>query len=392
MKELFQTIAQALAAGQSVALLTVIRSIGSTPRHAAAKMVVRADGSWVGTIGGGSMEHRAIQDASAALRVRRSHLVQYSLIGKTPESLGLCGGTQEVFIDVLSPPRRNGRRASSPTLFENAAAACQAGEPAALITVIRSPEGLVWQVGDKALLHADGTLSGAVGTSDLEARLRAAAQDVLQRNRSLRLGYRPEDETFAPLDSFSHEHVELFVDLIQPRPELVIIGAGHIGLALARMGHILGMRVIVVDDRLDWLERFPEADEAVIVAYDAATEALAPIPVTIAPASHVVVTTWGWDEPALEQLASSPAAYIGLVASRRKAKLIFDDLLARGVPAEDLARVRVPAGLDLGAETPEEIALAILSEILLMQRGATGRTMVDVKGHPLRLATGRSRG
>jgi len=127
----------------------------------------------------------------------------------------------------------------------------------------------------------------------------------------------------------------------------VITRAGHIGLALAGMGRILGMRVVVVDDRLEWFQRFPEADEAIIVAYDAAMEALAPIPVTLARSSHVVITTWGWDEPALEQVASSPAAYIGLVASRRKAKQIFEDLVAGVVPAEDLAQVQLAAGLDL---------------------------------------------
>lgn len=392
MKEIFQTIAQALAAGQSAALLTVIRSIGSTPRHAAAKMVVRADGSWVGTIGGGSMEHKAIQDAMAALAAGRPRLAQYPLIGKTPESLGLCGGTQEVFIDVLTPDRRNGRGAASPDLFEHLAAACEAGEPAVLVTLIRSPEGPVWQVGEKAVLRYDASLDGTLGAGDLESHVRAAALEALRHNRSLRLGYRADDDSFVHLDGFSREEVELFVDLVQPRPDLVIIGAGHIGLALAGMGRILGMRVVVVDDRLEWIQRFPEADETVIVAYDAATETLAPMPLTITPSSHVVVTTWGWDEPALEQVASSPAAYIGLVASRRKAKIMFDDLLARGVSAEDLARVRVPAGLDLGAETPEEIALAILAEIMLLQRGASGRTMIDVKGHPLALVTGRGRG
>ncbi|HBY96803.1 MAG TPA: hypothetical protein DEP84_23125 [Chloroflexi bacterium] len=391
MKEIFQTLAQSHAAEQPVALLTVIRSIGSTPRHAAAKMAVRADGSWVGTIGGGSMEYKAIQDALAALSAGTPRLVQYPLIGRTPESLGLCGGTQEVFIDVLTAPRQNGHRADTLRLCESLVAACDSGEPAVLITVIHSLEGLVWQVGEKALLRHDTSLDGVLGPGELEPRVRAAAQQALQQNRSLRLGYRPEDDAFIRLDSFSRERVELFVDLIQPRPEILIIGAGHIGLALAGMGQILGMRVLVVDDRTEWLQRFAGVDETIIVAYDAETEALEPLPITITPSTAVVVTTWGWDEPALEQVAGSPAAYIGLVASRRKAKLMFDELLARGVAAEDLARVRVPAGLDLGAETPEEIALAIMAEILLSQRGATGRTMVDIKGHPLALITGRSR-
>jgi xanthine dehydrogenase accessory factor len=101
------------------------------------------------------------------------------------------------------------------------------------------------------------------------------------------------------------------------------------------------------------------------------------------------VATWGWDEPALAQVASSVAPYIGLVASRRKAKIIFDNLLARGVPEADLARIRVPAGLHLGAETPPEIALSIMAEILLLERGASARPLAEIKGHPLSLSTAR---
>jgi xanthine dehydrogenase accessory factor len=180
------------------------------------------------------------------------------------------------------------------------------------------------------------------------------------------------------------------VDVIQPRPELLVIGAGHIGLALATIGRIVGMRVVVIDDRPEWAERFPDADEVVIVPYDPETETLQPIPVAITPSTHIVVATWGWDEPALAQVATSPAPYIGLVASRRKAKIIFDGLLERGVPEEVLANVRVPAGLDLRAETPPEIALSIMAEILLLQRDATGLPLMEIKGHPLALTTGRS--
>lgn len=389
MKEVFQATTQALRSNQPVALITVVRSIGSTPRHAAAKMVVRADGSYAGTIGGGSMEHKAIRDAQAALATGESQLIKYPLVGKTPDSLGLCGGTQEVFIDVLNPPSANGRSDETPKLFEAIVEACEAGEPAALITVIHSDNGVSWPVGRKALARYDTSTCGQLGGGDLEARALSEAQKALQRNHSARLGYHPQIDRFTRLNSFDREPLELFVDIVQPRSELLIIGAGHIGLALAAFGRVLGMRVIIVDDRPEWTERFPEADEAIVVPYDSETETLDPIPVTITPSTHIVVATWGWDEPALEQIASSPASYISLVASQRKAKIIFDDLMERGVPEEDLARVRVPAGLDLGAETPEEIALSIMAEMLLLQRDATGFPLLEVKGHPLALATGR---
>jgi len=413
VKKIFQAIAEAIGGQQPVALLTVIRSIGSTPRHAAAKMMVRADGSCVGTIGGGSMEHQAIRDAQAALAAGKPGLARYSLIGKTSDSLGLCGGTQEVFIDVLNPWSGNGRPDTTLELFQAVVSACEAGEPAALITVVHSDactaappevspepvegpvEGpsrsdeLAWRVGEKALVRYNASTFGGFGGGGLETKVLSEAQKVLRLNRSTRLGYEPKLDRVTRLNSSEREPLELFVDIIQPRQELLIIGAGHIGLALAAFGRILGVRVVVVDDRPEWADRFPGVDEMVIVPYDAETETLAPIQITITPSTHVVVATWGWDEPALEQVASSPAPYVALVASRRKAKIIFDDLLARGVPEEDLARVRVPAGLDLRAETPEEIALSIMAEILLLQRDGTGLPLQEIKGHPLARATGR---
>lgn len=388
MKEIFQAVAEALMDQQPVALLTVIRSIGSTPRHAAAKMVVRADGSCVGTIGGGSMEHQAIRDAQAALSTGNPRLTKYPLIGKTPDSLGLCGGTQEVFIDVLKPWAGNGRPDQTLELFETIVAACDAGEPAALVTIVNSEDGLTGQVGEKILVRYDTSTRGELGGGDLETRILSEAQKALRRNRSTRLGYQPQVDRLTRLNTSEQEPMELFVDVVQPRSELLIIGAGHIGLALAALGRILGMRVVVVDDRPEWAERFPEADEVIIVSYDAGRESLERMPISITPSSHVVVATWGWDEPALEQVVTSPAPYIGLVASRRKAKIIFDDLLTRGVPEEDLARVRVPAGLDLRAERPEEIALSIIAEMLLLRRDGTGLPLLEIKGHPLTLATG----
>ena len=270
-------------------------------------------------------------------------------------------------------------------------AACEVGEPAALVTVVHSQAGMVWQVGEKALLGYDMSVHGKLGGGDLETRVLAAAQQALQQNCSVRLGYRPVDDTVIKLDNFSREPMEFFVDVVQPRTELLIIGTGHIGLVLADLGRIMGMRVRVVDDRPEWLQRFPDADETILVPYDAESETLGSIPVTITSSTYIVVATWGWDEPALEQVVTSLAPYIGFVASRRKAKIIFDDLLERGMLEKNLARVRVPAGLDLGAETPEEIALSIMAEILLLQRGTTGRPMTEIKGHPLTLATGGNR-
>jgi xanthine dehydrogenase accessory factor len=265
-------------------------------------------------------------------------------------------------------------------------AACRAGEPAALVTLVYSEDGAVGtHIGRKILVRFDSSTVGHLG-GKLEGSVVEEAHKALQKNHSVRLGYRPRRKKLAALDSFKRQPLEFFVDVVQPRSELVIIGAGHIGLALAEMAQTMDMRVVVVDDRPEWLDRFPDADEAILVPYEPENERLGRIPITVTPSTSVLVATWGWDEPALEQVVGSPAPYIGLVASRRKAKLIFDELLERGVSQEELMHVHVPAGLDIGAETPPEIALSILSEMLLLQRDATGLPMQEVKGHPLALS------
>ncbi len=105
MNDVFQAILQALNDGETIAVLTVVRASGSTPRHQPANMLVRADGSFIGTIGGGTMELQATQDARVAIAEKKNRLVDYNLSGKAPGNVGLCGGTEQVFIDVLSPPR-----------------------------------------------------------------------------------------------------------------------------------------------------------------------------------------------------------------------------------------------------------------------------------------------
>jgi len=260
-----QAAVAALQAGQRAALLTVVRTAGSAPRHSGAKMLVRADGSVVGTIGGGTVEERAVTDALQALENGASALKTYNISGQGVDNLGLCGGACDVSIEVLTPA-----------------------------------------------------------------------------------------------------------------PRLVIVGAGHIGQALATLAHVTGMAVYVVDDRPQWAsaERFPTASSLHVVAYDRQTETLAPLPVEINASTAVVLATWGWDEPALRQVLPSPAFYIGLVGSRRKLKLVAERLAAAGFDRQQIERIHAPAGLDLGGETPGEIALAIMAEIQMIRNHASARPLV----------------
>jgi xanthine dehydrogenase accessory factor len=170
--------------------------------------------------------------------------------------------------------------------------------------------------------------------------------------------------------------LELYVERVAPPAELVIVGAGHIAQPLSRIGALLGFRVIVVDDRPDFArrDRFPDADRVVVADF---TDPFAGIP--IGPRSYVVLVTRGhrYDYDCARALARAGAepAYVGMIGSRRRVRAAFEQLAAEGFDEERLARIHAPIGLDIGAETPAEIAVAIAAEMILATHGGTGEPL-----------------
>jgi xanthine dehydrogenase accessory factor len=263
------------------------------------------------------------------------------------------------------------------TISEAALAALAAGETLCLCTVVRVRGSAPRHAGARMLVWGDGRTLGTVGGATLELAVIAEAKQVLVDGRSRLANYvfstHKDDANSVGLCGGS---VDVHIEYLQPKPVLLIIGAGHIAIHLAQMGAALGMRVWIVDDRDEFVtpERFPDAERLELVAYDAATETLADLPVPLTPNTYAIAATWGWDEPALAQILRQPVAYAGLVASKTKARVIREGLVARELTTEQVALLRAPAGLDLGAETPAEIALAILSEILAVRQDAPGQT------------------
>lgn len=170
--------------------------------------------------------------------------------------------------------------------------------------------------------------------------------------------------------------LELYVERVAPPAELVIVGAGHIAMPLSRLGALLGFRVTVVDDRPDFArrDRFPDAERVVVADF---ADPFAEIP--IGTRSHVVLVTRGhrYDYDCARALAraGSEPAYVGMIGSRRRVRAAFEQLVAEGFDQERLARIHAPIGLDIGAETPAEIAVAIAAEIILATRGGTGEPL-----------------
>lgn len=265
-------------------------------------------------------------------------------------------------------------------IFDAARASLEQGHSAALIAIIRA--GARWHVGAKMLIRADGSQIGDLGDARLTAHVHDLARAAIANGQSRRVALIENQGELIDAQPGEASDVDVFIEILQANPTLLLIGAGHIGNAIVKLAKLLAWRVVVVDDRPDFLalERLPDADVRILIGYDPATETLAPMPITITPSTFVLVATWGWDQPALRQIVHSNAAYIGLVASARKSIIIFRDLVKEGIAPETLARVRVPTGLDLGGETPSEIALAIMAEMLMVHRHATGLPLAQFKG------------
>lgn len=237
------------------------------------------------------------------------------------------------------------------------------GGNAALATIVAKEGTSPREVGSKLLLREDGTFTGSVGGGALEASVLQAAREAMKHGEP-RLARFGEEEGEA---SCCGGILELYIEPILGSPTLYVCGAGHVGQYVAQVGHMAGFRVVVADDRGELAnpERFPQAEEILV----------GPIPQTLAglvigPSSYIVIVR-GHDQDGdiLEWAARTPARYIGMIGSRPKIRGIVEGLEARGISRERLEQVHSPIGMNIGAETPQEIAVAVLAEIIKVRRG-----------------------
>jgi xanthine dehydrogenase accessory factor len=249
----------------------------------------------------------------------------------------------------------------------------QRNQPGALCTVVRSRGSTPRQATSKMLVYQDGSITGTVGGGEMENRVIKEALQAIQDGKSRLLSYSMTDPSRGD-PGVCGGQVEVFVEPIQPRPVLVVVGAGHVGRAVAHLAHWLGFYVVVNDDRADFCtpEATPDADEYLPVPMSELPQHL-----ELTPWTYLVLTTRGSnvDAQGMPALLEGNAAYIGVIGSRRRWEHTRQGLLKAGVPAEKLDQVRSPIGLELQAETPEEIAVSIMAEILMLQRQADAKPM-----------------
>jgi len=264
-------------------------------------------------------------------------------------------------------------------IFEEVLAAQASGPPLVLATVVQAPPDAASLVGAKLLLRQDGSRLGSLDGGPLEAAVFADARGVFRRRSVESLFYAAGGSRVSRREAESAGGgYQVMFERHEPPATLVIAGGGHIGKALATIGDLCGFSVVVVDDRPDYAnqERFPEADRVVCGDFAEVLRGLA-----IDSKTYVVTVTRGHkhDEESLRQAVGSPAAYVGMIGSKRRAAAVLQHLIDDGLDPEAVRRVHTPIGLDIGAETPEEIAVAIMAEVVQVRRGGSGRPMREVK-------------
>jgi xanthine dehydrogenase accessory factor len=249
----------------------------------------------------------------------------------------------------------------------------RSGETAVLCTVVGGRGSVPRHAGSKMLVYADGRVTGTIGGGEMEARVLREAQAALRGGPPRLVHYRMSDPAAGDPGVCGGE-VDVFVEPIRPAATLLVIGGGHVGRALVHLGRWLGLRVVLADDRPEYCtpDWAPGADE--YVCRPAADLAGA---IRFTPETYVVLVTRGvpFDVAALPALLAQPHAYLGVIGSRKRWATARRQLADLGVPAESLDRVHAPMGLELNAETPEEIALSILAEIVMLRRGGSGQSM-----------------
>jgi xanthine dehydrogenase accessory factor len=253
-------------------------------------------------------------------------------------------------------------------VLEAALHAEASGEPAALVTVVATEGSTPQRAGAKMLVHADGRIVGTIGGGCLEAEMTWRAREAIESRRVQLASYDLTPEQAGEDGLVCGGRMQVFIEPIEGTPTLCLFGAGHVAQPLARMAKAVGFRVEVADDRVKFAnrERFPEADLIVVEDFPTAARKM-----TLGHNSYAIIVTRGHrsDGEALAATVGKGLRFVGLLGSKPKVVHIFSALREGGVSTEELAKVHAPLGLEIGAQTPEEIAVSIVAEMVAVRRG-----------------------
>ena len=354
MEDVYTKALELLGKREFSVLATIIKLTGSGPRGAGTKFLILKDGSYVGTIGGGLLEARVLEAAKKVFATRSPMSLSLNLMGKdVAETDMICGGDVDVFLEPLSPENQDQIQG-----FRRILDIQKRGGTGVLVTVVNVDR---WQKDRVPRLFI---LPGAEPIGYLPGM--KAVEEELAKNMPRWLKQR-EPRLVVSRDDLGGS-VGLFVEPILSDPVLYIFGGGHVSAQIIPLASKVGFKVEVIDDRPEFADpkKFPDAAKVHQFAFEGV---LAKIPVD--ESSYLVIVTRGHihDKSVLEQCLRTKAKYIGMIGSRRKKAMIYEKLLEEGFTKADLDRVHAPIGLDIGAETPEEIAVSIVAELIQVRAG-----------------------
>jgi xanthine dehydrogenase accessory factor len=243
----------------------------------------------------------------------------------------------------------------------------RAGEKCALATIVGARGSVPSYESAKLLVRADGSIFGTVGGGCVEAQVLTAAREVIETGRSKTLTFELTQDAAHESGLICGGEVEIFVEPVLPQPVAFIFGAGHISKSLSKIASLAGFSTVIVDDRESFANRarFPEADEVYAAEYEAVFPNL-----SVNESSYLIIVTRGHkdDLRVLRLAAAAPARYVAMIGSKKKVIELVKELADEGVPREALDRIHAPMGLDIGAITPEEIAVAVVAEMIAVRR------------------------
>ncbi len=338
---LTEIICQQLERSIPLMLVSLVSQVGSTPRHGITKMVVTPNKKNYGTVGGSLLEGTVIREAQDALFSAKSKTLFFELSGKDATSpVMICGGRAELLLDYISVSKEN------LDFFRYWRDAFKRGDQFYFLTQIKGTEDNTEVVG-RSILYSDGRLIGNA------ALTRKDIQTI-----------QAEPPNISNTAVISLEATRVIIDSIRKLKTLYCFGAGHVAVPTAHMAALVGFRVVIIDDRAEFAnpERFPEASQIKVIGdFNRALEGL-----DVDADSFIVIITRGhqYDRAVLEQALKTEAGYIGMISSRRKREAIYEALMNKGVTGEQLTRVHSPIGIDIAAETPAEIGVSIVAELI----------------------------
>lgn len=347
MKHMLKTITKLLQQQESFVMATVVNTAGSAPRSAGAKMIVLADGSIMGTIGGGLLEANVMEQASEVMKCRQSRIAAFDLTGRNITDLNMiCGGRGEVLIDFVDACDE-----LTCAVYKEALHLLAHKSRGCLITALSTQDGSRFDK-QHGLIGQDYSY---IGQPDV---VEPVLSKLASRYSSVSICAERSDNRLLLIEPLRH-------------PDTVyIFGAGHVAQYIAPVSNMVGFHTVVFDDRMEFANhvRFPGPTEIRVLSDYNAIPVLA-----IDDNSYIVIVTRGhlYDKTVLEWALTTKAAYIGMIASRRKRDTIYEALQQQGFRQDELTRVHSPIGVSINAETPEEIAVSIVAELIQVRAGRT---------------------